>query len=160
MFIVSFHNVPFFSFFTSVSYHIVLSSLLLFHKNIPRDDSVCIYPASVTTVTQTYIKRNLTYIRHVWHPEVLTEIQNVIMSPIVIAASHMINCVVDSLHYTKGGPQGEEEQHKRLQIPSRIYYPIKLPSSPSPPRQTPHQHHLPSTINMNVNQVVKAQAQC
>lgn len=88
------------------------------------DDSMCVYPTSIIALTQIYITPNLTYIRHVLRPEVLTEMQNVIMSLIVAVASRMINCVVDSLHYARG-----RERQKRLQIPSHIYYPIKLPSS-------------------------------
>lgn len=61
------------------------------------------------------------------------------MSMIVPSVSHMINRVVDSLRYARGRPTGggrRRKWHKRLQIPSHIYYPIKLPSLPPPT------HHL------------------
>lgn len=76
------------------------------------------------------------------------------MSLIVGAPSHMIECVVDSLHNARGRPLGggrESKRHKRLQIPSHIYYPIKLP--PLAPSS-----HVPSAININVNQGIEAQA--
>lgn len=72
------------------------------------------------------------------------------MSMIVPSVSHMINRVVESLRYARGRPTGggrRRKWHKRLQIPSHIYYPIKLPSL-TPPLTT-------SAVNMNVNQGVR-----
>lgn len=119
---------------SSLASHTVKSLLsYCISTKYPHDDSMCFYPTSIVSLTQIYITHNLTYIRHVLHPEVLTEMQNAITFLIIAAATCMINCVVDSLHYARGRPPGggnERKRHKRLQILSHIYYPIKLPPSP------------------------------
>lgn len=77
MFIVIFQNIPFLL--------LRLTLLRPCSPTVTHGDSLCIYPTSIVALTQTYIRHNLAYIRHVLHPEVLTEMQNVITSLIVAA---------------------------------------------------------------------------
>lgn len=70
----------FFSFATGIWYCFItpMTLPLLRYKKYPHDDRACIYPASIMALKRAYITHNLAYIRHVLHPEVLTEMQNVI----------------------------------------------------------------------------------
>lgn len=85
---------PVFSFSPSLGSHTVTfpwrsSSSTVASQKYPPDDKVWIYPTSTVALTQIYITYNLTYIRRVLHPEVLTEMQNVIMSLIICAVFHI-----------------------------------------------------------------------
>lgn len=82
-----------------------------------------------TPLTHIYITYNLMYIRRVLPPEVLTEMQNVIMSLIIAAVSHMIDCVVDSLHYA-GGREGKK--HNVSGYPHLFITPLSCPPHPTP----------------------------
>lgn len=94
----------------------------------PNDDKVWIYPTATVALTQKYVTYNVTYIRRVLHPEVLTEMQNAIMSPIVSAVFHIYitqqtGCPQDE------GREGRETGSTSLNTFTYLLPPIKLPSS-------------------------------